>query len=100
MPAAPLNCIVGRHARLTTWLRRRGEHRGRTVGSCGAAVGSVKADRRGVAEVAAPLILGGAGDRWFGYPLPGPLHSTDVLRSLETLGSPSPAILKLAHYSD
>jgi hypothetical protein len=45
-------------------------------------------------------ILIGDGDSWFDYPLPDPLHSTDVLRSPETLGNPSPAILKLAHYSD
>ncbi|BCQ26763.1 SGNH/GDSL hydrolase family protein [Caballeronia sp. NK8] len=48
----------------------------------------------------APLILLGDGDSWFDYPLPDPLHATDVLEALRTAGTPTPMILKLAHYSD
>ncbi|SAK69143.1 hypothetical protein AWB75_03473 [Caballeronia catudaia] len=47
-----------------------------------------------------PLILLGDGDSWFDYPLPDPLHATDVLEALKTTGTPAPLILKLAHYSD
>jgi hypothetical protein len=52
------------------------------------------------AGAAAPLILIGDGDSWFDYPLPDPLHATDVLQALKSTGTPSPMILKLAHYSD
>jgi hypothetical protein len=48
----------------------------------------------------APLILIGDGDSWFDYPLPDPLHATDVLQALRDTGDPAPMILKLAHYSD
>jgi hypothetical protein len=48
----------------------------------------------------APLVLIGEGDSWFDYPLPDPLHPTDVLQGLENTGKPVPLILKLAHYSD
>jgi hypothetical protein len=48
----------------------------------------------------APLILIGDGDSWFDYPLPDPLHATDVLQALRSAGEPTPMILKLAHYSD
>ncbi|SAK76881.1 hypothetical protein [Caballeronia ptereochthonis] len=48
----------------------------------------------------APLILIGDGDSWFDYPLPDPLHATDVLEALRAAGEPAPMILKLAHYSD
>lgn len=47
-----------------------------------------------------PLILIGDGDSWFDYPLPDPLHPTDVLQALRAAGEPAPMILKLAHYSD
>ncbi|MBP0590155.1 SGNH/GDSL hydrolase family protein [Paraburkholderia sp. LEh10] len=52
------------------------------------------------ASAPAPLILVGDGDSWFDYPLPDPLHPTDVLQALRTAGEPAPMILKLAHYSD
>jgi hypothetical protein len=45
-------------------------------------------------------ILIGDGDSWFDYPLPDPLHATDVLEALRAAGEPTPMILKLAHYSD
>lgn len=48
----------------------------------------------------APLNLIGDGDSWFDYPLPDPLHATDVLEALKDTGNPAPMILKLAHYSD
>ncbi|BAN26485.1 hypothetical protein [Caballeronia insecticola] len=48
----------------------------------------------------APLNLIGDGDSWFDYPLPDPLHATDVLEALRKTGQPAPMILKLAHYSD
>ncbi|MDR5745864.1 SGNH/GDSL hydrolase family protein [Caballeronia sp. LZ029] len=48
----------------------------------------------------APLNLIGDGDSWFDYPLPDPLHATDVLEALKDMGDPAPMILKLAHYSD
>jgi len=48
----------------------------------------------------APLNLIGDGDSWFDYPLPDPLHATDVLEALKDTGDPAPMILKLAHYSD
>lgn len=47
-----------------------------------------------------PLILLGDGDSWFDYPLPNPVHATDVLEALRTTGTPAPLILKLAHYGD
>lgn len=53
-----------------------------------------------LAGTPAPLILIGDGDSWFDYPLPDPLHATDVLQALKDTGDPAPMILKLAHYSD
>ncbi|WP_250516148.1 SGNH/GDSL hydrolase family protein [Caballeronia sp. INDeC2] len=60
----------------------------------------VRRARASQAGAREPLILVGDGDSWFDYPLPDPLHATDVLQALKHTGDPAPLILKLAHYSD
>jgi hypothetical protein len=52
-----------------------------------------------------PLVLLANGDSWFDYPLDGnsisiPLHHTDIVAQLSSLGPVHPHILNLAHYGE
>jgi len=62
-------------------------------------VKEIQQRRRDSASGPTPLIIVADGDSWFDYPLPLPGH-TDVANSLQQQGTPTPAMMKLAHYGD